>query len=76
MQHNLKNIRLATFRKFLEHKGLKKIRTTGGHEIWSRNDLTRPVVLQSHKDPIPEFVIKSNLQTINADKQELIDFLK
>ena len=75
MRKNLKNIKLSAFRKFLEYKGLKMIRTTGGHEVWSRADLTRPVIIQSHIDPIPEFVIKSNLRTLYADKQELIDFL-
>ncbi len=72
----LKNIKLATFRKFLSHKGLKHIRTSGGHEVWSRADLTRPVVLQSTSDPVPFFVIHSNLKTIGCEKQELIDFLK
>ncbi len=75
MQRSLKNIKLSTFQKFLEFKGLKKIRTTGGHEVWSRADLTRPVIIQSHIDPIPDFVIKSNLRTMNTDKQELIEFL-
>lgn len=40
MQKNLKNIKLSTFRKFLEYKGLKMIRVSGGHEVWSRADLT------------------------------------
>jgi predicted RNA binding protein YcfA (HicA-like mRNA interferase family) len=72
----LKNIKLATFRKFLSHKGLKCIRTSGGHEVWSRADLTRPVVLQSTNDPVPFFVIHSNLKTIGCKKQDLIDFMK
>lgn len=75
MQKNLKNIKLSTFRKFLEYKGLKMIRVSGGHEVWSRADLTRPVIIQTHIDPVPEFVIKSNLCTLKSDKQELFDFL-
>ena len=75
MQRGIKNIKLATFRKFLKHKGLKKIRTSGGHEVWSHPDLTRPVILQSHIDPIPQFVIASNLRTMKSSKKELIDFL-
>lgn len=72
----MKNIKLATFRKFLKHKGLKQIRSSGGHEVWSRADLTRPVVLQSTHDPVPFFVIQNNLKTIGCDKQEFLDFLK
>lgn len=75
MQKNLKNIKLSTFRKFLEYKGLKMIRVSGGHEVWSRADLTWPVIIQTHIDPVPEFVIKSNLCTLKSDKQELLDFL-
>jgi hypothetical protein len=40
---NLKNIPLKTFRRYLQHCGLKQIRTKGGHEIWSAKNLTRPV---------------------------------
>jgi len=43
---NLQNIDLSDFQSFLFEKGLKVIRTKGGHEIWSRKDLKRPVVLQ------------------------------
>lgn len=35
MSDNLRNIPLNDFRKFLEFKGPKVIRTSGGHEVWS-----------------------------------------
>jgi predicted RNA binding protein YcfA (HicA-like mRNA interferase family) len=76
MARGVKNIKLNTFRKFLEYEGLKMIRTKGGHEIWSRADLYRPVIIQSHIDPIPEFVVLSNLRTIGCSKQVLIDYLE
>jgi len=74
--NSLKNIPLKIFRDFLTSEGLKKIRTTGGHEVWSRKDLNRPVVLQSHIDPIPEFIVKNILRTINSSKENFIEFLK
>jgi len=76
MPQHLKNISLKNFRKFLEYKGLRIIRTTGGHEVWSGKDLLRPVILQTHIDPVPEFIIRNNLRTIGADKNELLRFLK
>lgn len=76
MIQNLKNIPLKDFRKFLGHKGLKCIRTNGGHEVWSRKDLLRPIIIQSHVDPIPEFIIRNNLRTLNSNKDELLEFLK
>ena len=76
MTASLKNIPLRTFREFLEYKNLKHIRTSGGHEVWSRSDLSRPVIIQSHIDPVPEFIIKRNLQTIGSNREEFIEFLK
>lgn len=70
----LSNVSLALFRSFLEEKGLKKIRTSGGHEIWSRSDLGRPVILQTHIDPVPEFIVRNNLKTIGATVKEFLLF--
>lgn len=64
MTFNVKNVPLETFRGFLKQSGLKLIRTSGGHEVWSGKNLTRPVVIQSHIDPIPMFIIKNNLRTM------------
>jgi predicted RNA binding protein YcfA (HicA-like mRNA interferase family) len=75
MPHSLKNVSLSEFRKFLLFKGLKNIRNKGGHEVWSRNDLRRPVVLQSHISPIPEFIIKNNLRAIGSTPEDLMKFL-
>jgi predicted RNA binding protein YcfA (HicA-like mRNA interferase family) len=71
----LKNIPLKTFRTYLLHCGLKPIRSKGGHEIWSAKNLTRPVVLQTHVDPVPEFVVKNNLRTIGKSEEHLLKFL-
>jgi len=71
----IKNITPKQFREFLDYQGLKHIRTKGGHEVWSRQDLTRPVIIQNHLNPIPEFVVKNNLHTIGSTKQELLDFI-
>ena len=72
----LKNIPLKTFRNYLIYCGLNHIRTKGGHEIWSAKELTRPVVLQTHIDPVPEFIIKNNLRTISKSEEHLLKFLK
>lgn len=70
-----KNIPLNTFRKFLEYKGLKKIRTSGGHEVWSCAALLRPVVIQTHIDPVPEFILKNNIRTIGSTPDEFEKWL-
>lgn len=67
---SLKNISLSVFREYLKHKGLNHIRTSAGHEIWSGKNLLRPVILQTHIDPVPEFIIRNNLRTINSNRAE------
>jgi hypothetical protein len=71
----LKNISIATFRRFLKYKGLNNIGTSGGHEKWSSRNLLRPVILQTHIDPIPEFIIRSNLKTIQSNRAEFETWL-
>lgn len=56
------NISLADFRKFLTFLGCKKISTSGGHEKWTKKELLRPVILQTHVDPVPEFIVKNTLE--------------
>lgn len=75
-QNPLKNIPLKTFREFLSYMDLKHIQTEGGHEVWSRKDLSRPVIIQTHIDPVPEFIVKNAFRTINATKEDYIEFLK
>lgn len=71
----IKNVSLASFKRFLKYKGLKHIRTTGGHEVYSKKELLRPVILQSHIDPVPIHIIKSNLRTIGVSLQEFSDWI-
>ena len=74
--YKLSNIPLKTLQWFLEHQGLKCIGHTGGHEKWSRIDLLRPIILQSHITPVPEFVIKQILKHLNFTKIEFCVYLE
>jgi chorismate synthase len=74
-KRSLKNIPLNLFRDFLISRGLKHIRTNGGHEVWGGISTSRPVVLQTHVNPIPEFIIKNNLRTIGATPEDFINWL-
>jgi hypothetical protein len=76
MTSGLKNIPLRLFRDYLYFKGLKPIREKGGHEVWSRKNLLRPIILQSHIDPIPEFIIRSNLRTLGETADDFYAFVK
>lgn len=67
----LSNIPLKEFRKFLENQGLKVIKDTrgrGGHEKWSKAGMDRPITLQTHIDPVPEFIVKQVLRYLQMNK--------
>jgi hypothetical protein len=71
----LSNIELKEFQKFLIFCGCKKIGTNGGHEKWSKLNMIRPIILQTHISPIPVFIIKNNLKTLGLSEKDLLDFL-
>ena len=72
----LSNITIEEFRMYMKYKGLTLQRTNGGHEMWSRDGMPRPVVFQTHIDPLPEFVIKNNLTAIGVSRKEFLEFFE
>ena len=67
----LSNIPLSKFRKFLENQGLNLIRDSkgrGGHEKWSKSGMDRPITIQTHIDPVPEFIVKQVLRNLSMDR--------
>lgn len=71
-QH-LRNIDLDDYRKYLEHIGCRCTRRKGGHEHFTRHDLSRPLTLQSHIDPVPEFIVKNHLRILGIDRKQFLD---
>lgn len=71
----LSNVPLADFREFLCKAGCKRIATEGGHEKWTRRDLTRPIIVQTHISPVPEFIIKNALRNMGLTKKDFFEIL-
>jgi len=72
----LSNIPLKFFRKFLTSQGLRVIKGPkgrGGHEKWSKSGLDRPITIQTHINPVPEFIVKQVLRHLDLDRK---DFFK
>jgi hypothetical protein len=68
----LSNIPLKDFRKFLKSEGLNIIKNTkgrGGHEKWSRLGMDRPITIQTHIDPVPEFIVKQVLRHLDMNRK-------
>ena len=72
---HLRNVPLKLFREFLIEKGCICNRANGGHEHWSRTDLKRPITIQTHIDPIPEFIIKNALVQLGLSKKDFTDWI-
>ena len=68
----LSNITIAELRSVLTRLGLTKVRTKGGHEAWMKPGMKRPVIVQTHVNPVPEFIIKNNLRVIGISKQDFL----
>lgn len=68
----LSNIPLKDFRKFLKSEGLNIIKDTkgrGGHEKWSKLGMDRPITIQTHISPVPEFIVKQILRHLKMDRK-------
>ena len=55
---SLSNIPLNKFRTFLFNQGCSRVSTEGGHEKWTREGLTRPIIIQTHIDPVSELIVR------------------
>lgn len=72
-QH-LRNISVAEFQSFLELIKCECINS--GHEKWTRTDLLRPVIIQTHIHPIPEFIIQNSLRILGYTKKKYFEILE
>jgi len=70
------NQSLATVRKILIHQGCKLIKHDKGHEKYSKPSLLRPIVIQDHIDPVPEFIVKQIMRTLNLENKDMERILK
>ena len=74
--YKLSNIPLTTMQWFLEHNGLKCTKETGGHQKWTRKDLNRPITLQSHITPVPEFIVQQILKHLSFTKKSFHEYIQ
>jgi len=71
----LSNISLAQMRLLLKNCKCTCARTSGGHEMWVRGDLGRPITLQNHIDPVPEFIVKQICKHLGISKKQVHELI-
>lgn len=78
----LSNVSLADFRRFLFEIGCsrtatyKRTKGRGGHEKWNKEGLARPIVIQTHEDPVPEFIVKNALRDLGLTRDEFFNIMR
>ena len=72
---HLRNITVKKYKKFLKAQGCVHTRTEGGHEIWTKEGLLRPIVVQNHIEPIPEFIIQNGFKALGLTKKQALALL-
>lgn len=72
----LSKISLKEFRSVLTVLGLHKMRTKGGHEAWVREGLRRPIIIQTHVDPVSELVVRKTINDLDITLDEFITLLE
>ena len=72
---HLRNVPLKLFKEFLKDQGCICNRTNGGHEHYTKANLNRPITIQTHVDPVPEFIIKNALRQLGLTKEDFINWI-
>lgn len=70
------NQSLEVVRKILDNQNCKLIKHDKGHEKYSRKDLLRPIVIQDHIDPVPEFIVKQIMRTLKLSNKDMERILR
>lgn len=73
--NKLCNVSLKDYRDFLSKIECKLSGIEGGHEKWTRKDLSRPIIVQTHESPVPEFIIRNALRNLNLTKKDFFNIL-
>lgn len=71
----LSNVSLEDYRLFLQKAGCSSTSIKGGHEKWTKRGLLRPIIVQTHVDPVPEFIIKNALRSLGLSKADFFRIL-
>jgi len=65
----------SKLRKVFEKAGFKCVRIEGGHFVYTKQGIARPVVIPDWNE-VPVFIIKNNLRTAGMTREEYFLFLK
>lgn len=70
---NISNIPLKEFRRILKLCGLEYSRTRGGHEMWIKEGLKRPITIQTHEDPVSVIVVCNTARQLGFTNKQFLE---
>jgi len=62
-------------RRILEKAGFQCVRTEGDHFVYTKQGISRPVVIPDWKE-LPVFIIKNNIRTAGISREEYFNLLE
>jgi hypothetical protein len=71
MSFKTSNVSLSLLRKILIHVGCKQLGINSGHQKFTRSDLRRPIIIQTHVDPVPEFIVLQIMRTLSLKRADM-----
>ena len=75
----MSNVSLRDMRMALKKLGFEKCNVSkgrGGHEKWVKNGMQRPIIVQTHKDPVPEHIVRQIMRHLDFTRDEFKDLLQ
>lgn len=71
----LSNISIAEFEDFLRFEECIRVDNGNeGHEKWMKAGITRPIIFQTHVDPISEFILRNNPRNLDVSRKAFADW--
>jgi len=61
-------------RRLFEKAGFQCVRTEGDHSVYTKEGVTRPIVIPDYPD-VPVFIIKNNLRSAGISREEYFRLL-
>jgi len=72
--HKIVPVTASKLRKVFEKVGFKCVRIEGDHFVYTKEGISRPVVIPDWKE-VPVFIIKNNLRTAGITREEYLSML-
>lgn len=71
----LSNIPIKDLELFLAKTGCKFDSINNGHVRYVKKGCSRPIIFQTHIDPVPEFIIRNILRDLGLTKRDFFEIL-